>query len=94
MVFSYPGEGLEQFQGQVQDRLDQLSNGLLSNATLVEDVDLSGTTKRVPTGLQLVQGYIVVRRSAAVHVFDEGVDGGSVLLKTGGTAVTVSLLVF
>lgn len=87
---------LNTIQDNVGSILDILTSNILSEAQLIEGIDLVSGDNNVNHKLnRKINGYIVVKKSAAVDIYDKTSDipNRLLVLNSSGTA-TISLIVF
>ena len=97
--FSTPDETLNRVQERIEDAILPIADSLIIDGQLIKNQSLSsGTTSIISHSLgRNINGYIVVRRNAAQHVFDlqdTNDNPSATLLLTADGTVTVDLWVF
>lgn len=94
------GDDIEGTVERMQDSIEKSLNGLVQSSivsgTLLKDISLSGTAKRVEHKLNREPlGYIIIRQNANAVIFEQDEVRKDIFLNLQASAnVTVSLWVF
>ena len=96
---SFQRTNVTQTQSNVNTVVKEIANSSIIDGVLIEDVELaSGTSTKIAHKLgRTLQGWIIVGRNAAQHVYDENsgqTDLSTYLHLTAGGTVTVNVWVF
>jgi hypothetical protein len=90
---------VRELQYRLEETLRPITDSSIIDGILIKDVDLaSGTSTKIAHKLgRTLQGWIIVGRNAAQHVYDENsgqTDLNTYLHLTAGGTVTVNIWVF